>query len=59
MHIISGRVVEFRDRVLCDLSSKDIRLSKKSHLGLAFGLMLRPFYPELVMSTDLLGLEHL
>ena len=29
-----------------------------SHLGLAFVLMLRPFFPELVMSTDLLSLEH-
>ena len=27
-------------------------------LGLAFVLMLRPFFPELVMSTDLLSLEH-
>ena len=26
----------------------------KSLLGLAFALMLRPFFPELVMSTDLL-----
>ena len=30
-----------------------------SHLGLAFVLMLRPFFPELVMSTDLLSFEHL
>ena len=29
-----------------------------SHLGLAFVLMLRPFFPELVMSTDLLSFEH-
>ena len=33
-----------------------------SHLGLAFVLMLRPFFPELVMSTDLrlgvLALHH-
>ena len=29
-----------------------------SHLRLAFVLMLRPFFPELVMSTDLLSLEH-
>ena len=29
-----------------------------SHLGLAFVLLLRPFFPELVMSTDLLSLEH-
>ena len=29
-----------------------------SHLGLAFVLMLIPFLPELVMSTDLLSLEH-
>ena len=29
-----------------------------SHLGLAFVLMLRPFFSELVMSTDLLSLEH-
>ena len=28
------------------------------HLGLAFVLMLRPFFPELVMSTDLLSFEH-
>ena len=27
-------------------------------MGLAFVLMLRPFFPELVMSTDLLSLEH-
>ena len=27
-------------------------------LGLAFILMLRPFFPELVMSTDLLSFEH-
>ena len=27
------------------------------HLGLAFVLMLRPFFPELVMSTDLLSFE--
>ena len=27
-------------------------------LGLAFVLMLRPFFPELVMSTDLLSFEH-
>ena len=29
-----------------------------SHLGLAFVLMLRPFFPELVMSTDLLSFGH-
>ena len=29
-----------------------------SHLGLAFVLMLRLFFPELVMSTDLLSFEH-
>ena len=29
-----------------------------SHLGLTFVLMLRPFFPELVMSTDLLSFEH-
>ena len=29
-----------------------------SHLGLAFVLMLRPFFPELVMSADLSSLEH-
>ena len=29
-----------------------------SHLGLAFVLMLRPFFPEIVMSTDLLSFEH-
>ena len=29
-----------------------------SHLGLAFVVMLRPFFPELVMSTDLLSFEH-
>ena len=29
-----------------------------SHLGLAFVLMLTPFFPELVMSTDLLSFEH-
>ena len=29
-----------------------------SHLGLAFVLMLRPFFPELIMSTDLLSFEH-
>ena len=29
-----------------------------SHLGLAFVLMLRPFFPKLVMSTDLLSFEH-
>ena len=29
-----------------------------SHLGLAFVLMLRPFFPELVMSTDFLRFEH-
>ena len=29
-----------------------------SHLGLAFVLMLRPFFSKLVMSTDLLGFEH-
>ena len=29
-----------------------------SLLGLAFVLMLRPFFPELVMSTDLLSFEH-
>ena len=29
-----------------------------SHLGLALVLMLRPFFPELVMSTDLLSFEH-
>ena len=28
-------------------------------LGLAFVLMLRPFFPELVISTDLLSFEHL
>ena len=28
------------------------------HLGLAFVLMLKPFFPELVMSTDLLSFEH-
>ena len=28
-----------------------------SHSGLAFVLMLRPFFPELVMSTDLLSFE--
>ena len=28
------------------------------HLGLAFVLMLRPFFPELVMSMDLLSIEH-
>ena len=29
-----------------------------SNLGLAFVLMLRPFFPEHVMSTDLLSFEH-
>ena len=29
-----------------------------SHLGLAFVLMLRPFFPELVLSTDLLSFDH-
>ena len=29
-----------------------------SHLGLAFVLMLRPFFPELVMFTDLLSFEY-
>ena len=29
-----------------------------SHLGLAFVLMLIPFFPELVMSMDLLSFEH-
>ena len=29
-----------------------------SHLGLAFVLMLRPFFPELVISTDLLSFKH-
>ena len=29
-----------------------------SHLGLAFVLMLRPFFLERVMSTDLLSFEH-
>ena len=29
-----------------------------SYLGLAFVLMLRQFFPELVMSTDLLSFEH-
>ena len=28
------------------------------HLGLTFVLMLRPFFPELVMSTDLLSFDH-
>ena len=28
------------------------------HLGLAFVLMLRPFFPELVMSADFLSSEH-
>ena len=28
------------------------------HLGLAFVLMLRPFFPELFISTDLLSFEH-
>ena len=28
------------------------------NLGLAFVLMLRPFFPELVMSTDFLSFEH-
>ena len=28
------------------------------HLGLAFVLMLSPFFPELVMSTDPLSFEH-
>ena len=29
-----------------------------SHLGFVFVLMLRPFCPELVISTDLLSFEH-
>ena len=29
-----------------------------SHLGLAFVLMLRPFFHEIVMSTDVLSFEH-
>ena len=29
-----------------------------SHLGPAFVLMLRSFFPECVMSTDLLSFEH-
>ena len=29
-----------------------------SHLGLAFVLLLRPFFPELVMSTDILNFQH-
>ena len=29
-----------------------------AHLGLAFVLILRPFFPELVMSTVLLSFEH-
>ena len=28
------------------------------HVGLAFDLMLRPFFPECVMSTDLWSFEH-
>ena len=35
-----------------------LRTPGPSHLGLAFVLMLRPFFPELVMSTDLLSFEH-
>ena len=35
-----------------------LRTPVLSHLGLAFVLMLRPFFPELVMSTDLLSFEH-
>ena len=37
------------------ISSRHLVLS---HLGLAFALMLRPFFPELVISTDLLSFEH-
>ena len=35
-----------------------LRTPVLSHLGLAFVIMLRPFFPELVMSTDFLGFEH-
>ena len=39
-------------------ASKQMTLTVLSHLGLAFVLMLRPFFLELVMSTDLLSLNH-
>ena len=45
----------------CGLPTEDAYSSGHlvlSHLGLAFVLMLRPFFPELVMSTDLLSLER-
>ena len=35
-----------------------LRTPGPAHLGLAFVLILRPFFPELVMSTDLLSFEH-
>ena len=45
----------------CDKPTEDAYFSGHlvlSHLGLAFVLMLRPFFPELVMSTDLLSFEY-
>ena len=35
-----------------------IGLSQISSFSLAFVLMLRPFFPELFMSADLLSFEH-
>ena len=45
----------------CGLPTEDAYSSGHlvlSHLGLAFVLLLRPFFPELVMSTDLMSFEH-
>ena len=45
-------------QITCAPFGKFICLFTKLPLGLAFVLMLRPFIPELVMSTDLLSFEH-
>ena len=45
----------------CGLPTEDAYSSGHlvlSYLGLAFVLVLRPFFPELVMSTDLMSFEH-
>ena len=47
MYVAMMGMLQYCDSI-CDMS----------HLGLAFVLMLRPFFPELVMSTDLLSFEH-
>ena len=56
----NGVKEESKGDIMNEKGNNDLYYSVREvfYLGLAFVLMLRPFFPELVMSTDLLSFEH-